>query len=579
MWSLGNESGIGGNLAAMAAVDPGARPVPAAALRGRPVLPRRRRLQPHVPDHAEVDAIGRGEEPPLRDPALDARRRAMPLILCEYAHAMGNGPGGLGEYQACSSRTHAARAGSSGSGSTTACAPHRRRPGVLRLRRRLRRAPPRRQLRRRRPAVPRPDPVPGPGRAQEGRRAGPHRRGPDGGLRIANLHAFLDLSHLAFSWSLEEEGVPVASGRLDAPRGGSGGSPTVPLPDLPPTHARDLADRPGRPRHRPAVGPGGPRGRLGPGPSPSRQVPPRRPGHPALAPPRPRWDVRPGGAAPAVHAPPRGTGVAAGAAGLRRAHWPAPGSASWRSPGRGWTCGGRRPTTTGGTTGRRWSRCGAASGCTGCGIGSTRSRSRVPPWSCGPGWRRRPPTWVWSPPTGGRPADGGLRLEVDDRPRGGVALPAAPGRAADGRAGRAPPGRVVRPRARARPTPTPAGRPGSAGSRPRWGAPDALPLPAGERRPPRRPLGDPHRGRRARPRVEGAPPFDLTVRPWTTERARPGPPPDRPRPRRPYLGQPRPGPAGHRLGLLRPRRPPRLPSRPRAGQLRGAAAPPAMTPA
>ena len=49
--------------------------------------------------HDEVDAIGRGEEEPLEDAALDARRRGLPFILCEYAHAMGNGPGGLSEYQ------------------------------------------------------------------------------------------------------------------------------------------------------------------------------------------------------------------------------------------------------------------------------------------------------------------------------------------------------------------------------------------------------------------------------------------------------------------------------------------------
>jgi beta-galactosidase len=49
--------------------------------------------------HADVDAIGRYAEEPLAGPALDARRRAMPFILAEYAHAMGNGPGGLLEYR------------------------------------------------------------------------------------------------------------------------------------------------------------------------------------------------------------------------------------------------------------------------------------------------------------------------------------------------------------------------------------------------------------------------------------------------------------------------------------------------
>src|SRR5690606_23390 len=39
------------------------------------------------------------DEPALDDPAKDARRRAMAFVQCEYAHAMGNGPGGLSEYQ------------------------------------------------------------------------------------------------------------------------------------------------------------------------------------------------------------------------------------------------------------------------------------------------------------------------------------------------------------------------------------------------------------------------------------------------------------------------------------------------
>ena len=49
--------------------------------------------------HAEVELIGQGREEPLDDPELDARRRNMPFLLCEYGHAMGNGPGGLTEYQ------------------------------------------------------------------------------------------------------------------------------------------------------------------------------------------------------------------------------------------------------------------------------------------------------------------------------------------------------------------------------------------------------------------------------------------------------------------------------------------------
>src|SRR5450756_1414276 len=47
----------------------------------------------------EVDAIGRLAEPMTENPSLDAHRRGLPFLQCEYAHAMGNGPGGLLEYQ------------------------------------------------------------------------------------------------------------------------------------------------------------------------------------------------------------------------------------------------------------------------------------------------------------------------------------------------------------------------------------------------------------------------------------------------------------------------------------------------
>ena len=48
MWSLGNESGSGSQPQRDGGVGARARPVAAAALRARLVVPRRRRLQPHV---------------------------------------------------------------------------------------------------------------------------------------------------------------------------------------------------------------------------------------------------------------------------------------------------------------------------------------------------------------------------------------------------------------------------------------------------------------------------------------------------------------------------------------------------
>ncbi|MFD2027201.1 glycoside hydrolase family 2 TIM barrel-domain containing protein [Promicromonospora aerolata] len=104
MWSLGNEAGGGRNIAAMAdavrVLDP-----------SRPVHYEGDFSSDHVDVYSrmyagseEVELIGQGVEPPLERADADARRRAMPFVLCEYAHAMGNGPGGLADYDAAFDR-------------------------------------------------------------------------------------------------------------------------------------------------------------------------------------------------------------------------------------------------------------------------------------------------------------------------------------------------------------------------------------------------------------------------------------------------------------------------------------------
>ncbi len=122
MWSLGNESGHGANLAAMADWthhrDPG-RPVHYEGDWDSGYVDVYSRM---YATHDEVDAIGRRAEPVTVDAAADAHRRSIPFVLCEYAHAMGNGPGGLLEYQQLFGPTRAVRAASCGSGSTTASA-------------------------------------------------------------------------------------------------------------------------------------------------------------------------------------------------------------------------------------------------------------------------------------------------------------------------------------------------------------------------------------------------------------------------------------------------------------------------
>ncbi|MFC9248666.1 glycoside hydrolase family 2 TIM barrel-domain containing protein [Streptomyces sp. NPDC057136] len=99
MWSLGNEAGTGDNLRAMAEWtrerDPG-RPIHYEGDWDSGYVDVYSRM---YADHDETDRIGRRAEEPTTDPELDAHRRGLPFILCEYAHAMGNGPGGLSEYQ------------------------------------------------------------------------------------------------------------------------------------------------------------------------------------------------------------------------------------------------------------------------------------------------------------------------------------------------------------------------------------------------------------------------------------------------------------------------------------------------
>jgi beta-galactosidase len=99
MWSLGNEAGTGRNLAAMSRWakhrDP-SRPIHYEGDLSCAYVDVYSRM---YATQAETELIGGGVEEPLADPALDARRRAMPFVLCEYVHAMGNGPGGMTEYQ------------------------------------------------------------------------------------------------------------------------------------------------------------------------------------------------------------------------------------------------------------------------------------------------------------------------------------------------------------------------------------------------------------------------------------------------------------------------------------------------
>ncbi|MCE5279585.1 MAG: glycoside hydrolase family 2 TIM barrel-domain containing protein [Planctomycetaceae bacterium] len=98
MWSLGNEANFGCNHKAMAArsreMDP-TRPVHYEGDGGVMVADVYSRMYSHI-DH--VKKVGEGKEPIDLGDGASMRYAQYPFFLCEYAHAMGNGPGGLLEY-------------------------------------------------------------------------------------------------------------------------------------------------------------------------------------------------------------------------------------------------------------------------------------------------------------------------------------------------------------------------------------------------------------------------------------------------------------------------------------------------
>ncbi|GHG97082.1 glycoside hydrolase family 2 TIM barrel-domain containing protein [Streptomyces rubradiris] len=225
MWSLGNEAGTGRGLTAMAEW---IRDRDASRLlhyegdadcRDTDVYSRM------YASHAEVERIGRGLDGGPR------RRRELPLILCEYAHAMGNGPGGLADYQRLFRSYDRLQGGfvwewidhgiaHPGLGyayggdfgeelhdGNFVCDgllfPDRRpSPGLIEYKK-----------------VIEPVTLTGDGRA--------------GTVRITNGYDFADLSELAFSWSYEVEGEPVQEGTLSVPALAPGESAEVKLPAVP----------------------------------------------------------------------------------------------------------------------------------------------------------------------------------------------------------------------------------------------------------------------------------------------------------------------------------------------------------
>ncbi|MCQ4209553.1 glycoside hydrolase family 2 TIM barrel-domain containing protein, partial [Streptomyces longispororuber] len=239
IWSLGNESHAGENLASLEAWTRDRDP-------SRPLHYERDRTYRHSDFYslmyapvADVDRIGRRAEdaPPETEglPELEERRRGLPFLLCEYAHAMGNGPGSLEDYQEALER-HPRCAGAfvwewidHGFRRTTEDGreyfayggdfgdrPH---GGTFCV-----------------DGLIRPDRTPSPGLAAYRRAVEPVRMAIDlaaGRVSVRNRYDVRDLAHLRFLWTLEVDGVPGAQGELKTPDVAARDTGEIPVPDLP----------------------------------------------------------------------------------------------------------------------------------------------------------------------------------------------------------------------------------------------------------------------------------------------------------------------------------------------------------
>lgn len=102
LWSLGNECGTGVNLAEMSAWVHGRDPSRPVHYEGDVDGSYTDVYSRMYPTLEEIASVCGTQAMPVHKapPAAGARQRAKPFLLCEYAHAMGNGPGALADYDA-----------------------------------------------------------------------------------------------------------------------------------------------------------------------------------------------------------------------------------------------------------------------------------------------------------------------------------------------------------------------------------------------------------------------------------------------------------------------------------------------
>ncbi|MEU5093499.1 glycoside hydrolase family 2 TIM barrel-domain containing protein [Streptomyces sp. NPDC020996] len=225
VWSLGNEAGTGRGLTAMAEWIRGRDASRLVHYEGDVTCRDTDVYSRMYASHDEVERIGRG---------LDGgthKRRELPFILCEYAHAMGNGPGGLADYQKLFEShdrlqgafvwewidhgiahpelgfAYGGDFGEELHDGNFVC------DGLLF-----------------------PDRRPSPGLLEYKKVIEPVRiegEGAGGTVRVTNRYDFADLSALAFEWSYQVDGETVESGPLSVPALAPGESAEVKLPEPP----------------------------------------------------------------------------------------------------------------------------------------------------------------------------------------------------------------------------------------------------------------------------------------------------------------------------------------------------------
>ncbi|GGY68361.1 hypothetical protein GCM10010300_09260 [Streptomyces olivaceoviridis] len=225
IWSLGNEAGTGRGLTAMAEWIHACDASRLVHYEGDHTCRDTDVYSRMYASHAEVERIGR------RLDGGPLKRRRFPLVLCEYAHAMGNGPGGLADYQRLFEAhdrlqggfvwewidhgiahpelgyAYGGDFGEELHDGNFVC------DGLLF-----------------------PDRRPSPGLVEYKKVIEPVAITGDGAagtVRVTNTYDFADLSALAFSWSYEVEGETVDSGSLSVPALAPGESAEVELPAVP----------------------------------------------------------------------------------------------------------------------------------------------------------------------------------------------------------------------------------------------------------------------------------------------------------------------------------------------------------